>query len=192
MMPARRIYDEKRRYIYPLLGALLINAALLGFVVLPLSRKVEGGEQAAREAAKALDAAKKDHHAARATVTGKASADVELKKFYSAVLPADWSRARGITFLKISELAGNSNLTLGRGLTKQSQGKESTLGKLTVEQTLIGEYADIRQFIYDLETAPEFLILENVALSAQGDDNGGPLRLDVRISTYYRAGADGR
>ena len=192
MTPARRILAEKRRYIYPLVGALLLNAVLLGVVVMPLSRKVQGGEQAAQEAAVALAAARKDHTAARATVTGKAAADEELKKFYEAVLPASQGRANRLTFLKIDELARNANLVLGRRNTKPSQDRDSALGKLTIEQTLIGEYADIRQFIYDLETAPEFLILENVALSSQGAENGGALRMDVRVSTYYWAGSNGR
>jgi Tfp pilus assembly protein PilO len=190
MMPARRIFAEKRRYIYPLVGVLLLNIALLVAVVVPLSKKVQGGAQAAQQAAVALAAAKKDHAAARATVTGKAAADEELKKFYDAVLPANLSRAREITFLKISGLAEKAHLVVGNRKQKPTQDRDSTLGKLTVEQTLIGEYADLRKFIYDLETTPEFLILENIALSSQGGDADGELRMDVRISTYYRAGSN--
>jgi Tfp pilus assembly protein PilO len=191
MTPTRRVIAEKRRYIYPLVGALLVNAVLLGIVVLPLSRKVEGGEEAARDAAVALAAARRDFAAARATVAGKDSADVELKKFYSAVLPADQSEARRIAF-KISELAKNANLTLERAsTTRPSQERGSALGKLTIEQTVTGQYRDIRQFIFDIETAPEFLILEHVGLSAQGREGSTALRMDIRVATYYRAGGDG-
>jgi Tfp pilus assembly protein PilO len=186
MTLARRILAEKQRYIYPIAGALILNVVLLGFVVLPLSRKVRGGEQAAQEAAAALAVARKDFAAARATVTGKDSADAELKKFYNAVLPADLSEARRLAF-KVSELARDANLTQGRGIATPSRERDSALGKLTIEQTLIGQYRDIRQFIYELETAPEFLILENVALAAQGGEGSTALRLDVRVATYYRA-----
>jgi Tfp pilus assembly protein PilO len=189
MTPARRILAEKRRYIYPLVGALLLNIALLLVVVLPLSRKVQGGEQAAQQAAMAHAAANKDFQAARATVTGKSSADGELKKFYSAVLPTDMSQARR-TMFKVSELARNANLSLGRSSTKESQDRDSSLGKLTNDLTLTGQYRDIRQFIYDLETSPEFLVLEHVGLSSQGTDGGGALRMDVRVATYYRAGGN--
>lgn len=189
MTPTRRIFAEKRRYIYPLVGALLLNIALLLVVVLPLSRKVQGGEQAAQEAAMAHAAANKDFQAARATVTGKSSADGELKKFYSAVLPTDMSQARR-TMFKVSELARNANLSLGRSSTKESQERDSSLGKLTNDLTLTGQYRDIRQFIYDLETSPEFLVLEHVGLSSQGTDGGGALRMDVRVATYYRAGGN--
>ena len=189
MTPTRRILAEKRRYIYPLVGALLLNIALLLVVVLPLSRKVEGGEQAAQQAAMAHAAANKDFQAARATVTGKSSADGELKKFYSAVLPTDMSQARR-TMFKVSELARNANLSLGRSSTKESQDRDSPLGKLTNDLTLTGQYRDIRQFIYDLETSPEFLVLEHVGLSSQGTEGGGALRMDVRVATYYRAGGN--
>ena len=189
MTPTRRILAEKRRYIYPLVGALLLNIALLLVVVLPLSRKVQGGEQAAQQAAMAHAAANKDFQAARATVTGKSSADGELKKFYSAVLPTDMSQARR-TMFKVSELARNANLSLGRSSTKESQDRDSSLGKLTTDLTLTGQYRDIRQFIYDLETSPEFLVLEHVGLSSQGTESGGALRMDVRVATYYRAGGN--
>ena len=189
MTPTRRIFAEKRRYIYPIVGALLLNIVLLAAVVYPLSKKVEGGSLAAQQAAMAHAAANKDFQAARATVTGKSSADGELKKFYSAVLPTDMSQARR-TMFKVSELARNATLSLGRSATKVSQERDSSLGKLTTEQTLTGQYRDIRQFIYDLETSPEFLVLEHVGLSSQGTEGGGALRMDVRVATYYRAGSN--
>jgi Tfp pilus assembly protein PilO len=189
MTPTRRIMAENRRYIYPIVGALLLNIALLLGVVLPLSRKVQGGEQAAQQAQLAHAAANRDFQAARATVTGKASADGELKKFYSAVLPIDMSQARR-TMAKVSEMVGNANLSLGRSSTKESQDRGSALGKLTNDLTLSGQYRDIRQFIYDLETSPDFLVLEHVGLSSQGTEGGGALRMDVKVATYFRAGGD--
>ena len=189
MTPTRRIIAENRRYIYPIVAALLLNIALLLVVVLPLSRKVQGGEQAAQQAQLAHAAANKDFQAARATVTGKSSADGELKKFYSAVLPIDMSQARR-TMLKVSEMARNANLSLGRSVTKESQDRDSALGKLTNDLTLSGQYRDIRQFIYDLETSPEFLVLEHVGLSSLGTEGGGALRMDVKVATYFRAGGD--
>lgn len=188
MTLARRILVEKRHYIYPMAAALVLNALLLAAVVLPLSRRVEGGEQAAQAAAATLAAARRDYNAARATVSGKDSADVELTKFYSAVLPPDQSAARRITF-RLTDMAMKASLTLGRATTKPSQARDSSLGKLTVEQTVSGQYRNLRQFIYDLETSPEFLILENVSLS-QGQAEGGALVMSVRVATYYRAAGD--
>lgn len=190
MSLARRLFSEKRRYIYPLVAGLVLNAVLLLAVVLPLSRKADGGESAAHQASTALKAAQADYEAARATVSGKDSADAELKKFYGAVLPPDHSQARRIAF-RLAELARKSNLALQRRIANPpAQLRDSALEKLTVQQVLIGQYRDIRQFIYHLETSPDFLILENVRLS-QGQEGTGQLVLDVTVSTYYRAGGHG-
>lgn len=190
MTLARRILAEKRRYIYPLAAALVLNAVLLVAIVVPLSRRVQGGERLAQEAATALASARRDHDAARATVSGKDSADAELKKFYGAVLPVDQSQARRVTF-KLNDMSRKAGLVAGPSVTKASQARDSTLGKLTIEQTLTGQYRNLRQFIYDLETVPEFLILENVALS-QATEGASGLVMKVRVATYYRTTEDGR
>jgi hypothetical protein len=55
---------------------------------------------------------------------------------------------------------------------------------------LTGEYRNIRRFIHNLETAPEFLVIENVALS-QGSERERGLSVVVKVSTYYRVASDG-
>ena len=65
----------------------------------------------------------------------------------------------------------------------------NNVGKITSDNRLTGQYRDIRKFIYDIETSPDFLILENVILS-QGQNEGGPLVMNLRVATYYRAGAE--
>ncbi len=54
---------------------------------------------------------------------------------------------------------------------------------------LAGEYEDIRQFVYELETAPEFILIEEVILS-QGDESEAELVLTLGVSTYYWVGPD--
>jgi Tfp pilus assembly protein PilO len=190
MSLARRILEEKRRLIYPVVAVLLINAAVFAAVVYPLSVKVSAGEQSAQAAARELSAARRDYESARATVAGKAAADAELKKFYGAVLPPDDSAARRITYLQIYQLAKKANLDYERAANEVTRERDSTLGKLTTTVALSGEYRNIRRFIHELETAPDFLILENVAVS-QGTESGTALNVTVRVATYYQAGSDG-
>jgi Tfp pilus assembly protein PilO len=186
----RRVLAEKRGLIYPLVGALLVNAALFIAVVYPLSLKVANGERDAQAAASARRAAQAENDAARATVSGKKSADEELKKFYSAVLPPDQSAARRIVYAKVDMLASAANLKQGQTGIDPTQERGSQLGKLTATVVLTGEYRNIRKFIHDLETAPEFLIIENVALS-QGTERDRGLTVIVKLATYYRIGSDG-
>jgi hypothetical protein len=184
----RRIFVEKRRFIYPLIGAIVINAAVYFAVVYPLSLRVANGERSAQDAANARAAAQAEYDVARATIKGKDTADAELKKFYGAVLPADHSQARRILF-KLPEMATSANLSMASGSSAPSQGRDSPLGKITSDNRLTGQYRDIRKFIYDIETSPDFLILENVILS-QGQNEGGPLVMNLRVATYYRAGGE--
>jgi hypothetical protein len=180
------VFAEKRHLVYPLIGALLLNAALFGAVVYPLSLRVANGERDAQAAASARRTAQAEYDTAVATVTGKSSADAELKKFYGAVLPPDLSAARRILYGKIDTLAASVHVKpAGQHFdTQQAQGSE--LSKYIATVVLIGEYRNIRRLIYELETAPEFLILENLALSQGGDREQG-LNVSVTIATYYRA-----
>jgi Tfp pilus assembly protein PilO len=186
----RRIVTEKRRIVVLLALAALVNVALFGLVVVPLSKRVAGGEVNASNAAAALAAARQDLAAARATVTGKATADAELRKFYGDLLPPDQSGARRIMYLRMDQLAAQTDLRLARGAFTASTDRESTLGKLTYSVSLSGEYSAVRRFIHALETAPEFLVLENVGLAA-GDDRSRGINMTVQVATYYRAGGDG-
>ena len=190
MSTARRALTEKRGLILPIAIALLVNVALYAIVVYPLSKKVAGGEQEADAATAALNAARRDYAAARATVAGKAQADEELHRFYGDVLPPDMSAARQITFLRIQQLAEKCNLRLERQTSDPKPQRDSQLMKFTYRASLSGDYRNIRRFIHELETAPEFLVLENVELSQSEVANRG-LNVNVEIATYYRAGANG-
>jgi Tfp pilus assembly protein PilO len=186
----RRIFAEKQRLIYPLIGVVLVNLALFVAVVYPLSLKVANGERDAQNAASARRSAQAEYDAARATATGKVTADAELKKFYSAVLPQDLSAARRLLYAKIDKLESSSNVRPGRKDFEETQERGSQLGKLTANVVLTGEYRDIRRFIHDLETAPEFLVIENVAVS-QGSERERGLTVAVKVATYFRMGNDG-
>jgi Tfp pilus assembly protein PilO len=190
MTPARRVLREKRALIWPIAIAVIVNAALYAIVVYPLSKKVAGGEQAAQASAAALQAARRDYDAARATIAGKQQADVELQKFYSEVLPPDLSGARRITFLRMEQLATQWNLRLERATSAAKEQRDSNLARLTYRAALSGEYRNIRRFIHALETAPEFLVLEHVDL-AQSEQENRALNVSLTIATYYRAAANG-
>jgi len=191
MTPARRVLHEKRHLIWPVVVAMLVNVALYAIVIYPLSQKVAGGEETAQASTAALTAARRDHAAARATVKNKGEATRELEKFYGEVLPPDLGGARRITYTWIDQLAKRSNLKLERENTDAKAQRDSNLWKLVYSATLSGEYHSIRKFIHELETAAEFLVLENVELSQMEGAGRSGLNVNVQIATYFRAGANG-
>lgn len=190
MITARRVLHEKRALIVPIAIALLVNLALYLMVVYPLSKKVDGGQRQSEAAVAALNAARRDFAAAQATVAGKGQADQELQKFYTDVLPPDISGARRITFLRIDQLAQESGLRVDRQTSDPKPQRDSGLVKFSYRASLSGDYRNIRRFVHELETAPEFLVLENLQLR-QSDIEDRGLNVEVEIATYYRAGANG-
>ena len=122
-------------------------------------------------------------------------ADQELARFYRDVLPADFSAARRMTYAWVPALARrasvryearHSEIELSR---EQDRGSDARLARLKTRVVLQGDYEGIRQFVYELETSPEFVIIDDVAI-AQAEANK-PLTLTLELSTYYRLGADG-
>lgn len=190
MTDVRRIVAEHRRAVWLIAAGLILNAALLVVVVLPLSQRVSGGEQQAQAAMKELAAARRDYNSARATVTGKAQADVELKKFYQEVLPSSFSGARRVLFPSIEQLAKKSNLQYHDSSIQPAGEPEGDLQKVTMTFNLAGEYTNIRRFIHELETAPEFRVIESVAL-AQAEEGERGLNVAAHVATYYRTAGNG-
>jgi Tfp pilus assembly protein PilO len=189
----QRVLREKRHLLFPLALLAIANVALFAVVVFPLQRQVANAEIEARAQHQHLNAARFDLKNAKATVTGQAQANSALQKFYKDVLPSDQGVARRLTYTRLAQLARQANVKLERGTNAVSQEKGSSLSKLTTTYTLTGDYRDVRRFIYSLETAPEFIVLENVGLTASGDQ--APTRglaMSLDIATYFRSGNDGQ
>lgn len=189
MIDLRRVLRENRRVVWVLSAALLLNALLYGLVVYPFERRVEAEEQEAGDATRRLNAARRSFNAARGTVSGKKQADDELQKFYKDVLAKDLSAARRIFYPHVEQLARKMNLTSTSRWNEQAD-RKSGLNKLTVTMRLTGDYTSIRGFIHQLETAPEFIVLEGVTVT-QGGEGERELDVTAQVATYYRSGANG-
>jgi Tfp pilus assembly protein PilO len=100
------------------------------------------------------------------------------------------SAARRTLYPHLDQLARTTNLTTVNYAWAPDQRKTGSLRKITMTLTLEGEYRDVRRFIHELETAPEFLVLESVAVTtdAEGDRQ---LKLLAHVATYYRTAGDG-
>ena len=188
-MTPSRVLAEKRRIVFPLAIAILANVLLYAVVVFPLRRQVASAEVEANAQHDLLNRARQDHRAAKGNVAGKQQADAALQKFYKDVLPASQSAARTLTYARLAQLADQSNVRLEQGQSTLEQLKESALTKSTTVYTLAGDYRNVRRFIYQLETTPEFVVLENVTLTSPGEQAAGRgLAMRLEIATYYRTG----
>jgi type II secretion system (T2SS) protein M len=185
----QRILDEKRALVISLALGIGANVAAYALIVRPLGVKSAGAADRAAAATRALRAAESEEAAARALMAGKARADEELATFYEKVLPPDLPTARQLTFATLPALARRANVKFVERRTEADQiTRTSKFGRLKVHAVFQGEYQDLRQFIYQLEGAPEFVIIDAVTLSQP--DSAKPLQLLLDLSTYYRLEAN--
>jgi hypothetical protein len=186
----KRILFEKRVWVIPLALGVIANVAIYLLVVYPLGVKSAGAEDRAAAAAQALQTAERDLTAARDLVAGKTRAEQELSTFYDKVLPSDLPSARRLTYATLPLLARRSNVKfIDRRLEVEPILKDSRLGLLKIDTSWQGDYGSVRRFIYELESAPAFVIIDGLTL-AQADP-AQPLTLSLHLSTYYRLGANG-
>ena len=181
----RRVLAEKRSLVLTLVVALVANIAAYGLVVRPRGIRAAGAADRAAAAAAAVRAAELELAAARALVEGKRRADEELNAFYQRVLPADLSAARRMTYASLPALARRTNVRYEqRRSGVEASNDEARLGRFTIRMVLQGEYESLRDFIFQLESAPEFLIIDDVTLTESGANE--PLTLTIDLSTYFR------
>jgi len=189
-VPLARVIADHRRVLVPLGALLAINIGVLLLLVLPLRASVESGGTRAQVSSQALTEARAELAAAEATRTGQAQATRDLERFYSEVLPANMSAAQRLTHSKLSLLARSHDVVFRQSSTSPEIARGSSLERLVVNYNLSGDWEDVQQFIHAVETLPDFVIIDNVALSEGGDAN--MLSLSLAVSTYYRARRDVR
>jgi hypothetical protein len=191
MTLGKRIFHEKRGVLLTLGVALLINVLVYAVVVYPLGVRSATAVDRAASAARAREAAERDMTAATALLAGKTSAEKELATFYQEVLPPNLDAARRLTYARLPVLARKANVKFEerRSDFDQQRQKNSRLGRLQTRIVLEGDYESLRQLLYELETTPEFLIVDDVALAQ--NEQTKPLTLTLEVSTYYRVGTNG-
>jgi Type II secretion system (T2SS), protein M subtype b len=184
----RRVYQERRSVVLPLVVFLLANVGVYVLGVLPLGRSVESDRTAAFDALAGLGAARLVDTTAKNARARKEQADLELKKFYGDVLPTGASGAVNIVSFWLQQTAEAAGLQFKSNQTSQEPVKDSRLTRVASTVTLRGDYANVRRFLYAAETAPQFVVIEKVRLAEPANSDsatGGGLELVLDVSTYY-------
>lgn len=187
MIAVERLLAEKRGWMVAMAALAVANALAYVLGVLPLGARVTATEERARNAERDVAAATTQLEQARRTVEGRVRANDQLRRFYAEVLPLDQSAAREVTYLRLAQLARGANLGFDRRTFGLETEKTSALTRLDMSMELIGEYSEIRDFVYAVETAPEFVIIRGMSLQ-QNEREGTRLRLTFDVSTFFRDG----
>ncbi len=180
----RRILTEHRRAVYVLGGALVVNVIVFVLFVYPLQRDVANVEQRTRDAETALAAARADHARASGTLEGRDRAVTELGTFYASVLPSNQAAARRLTNLELERLAVGSGVSWQSATYSPELERGSTLTRLSGTVDLRGAYDDIRAFLFEVESAPEFVVIDNMVLFERTEGDS-VLQATIDLSTYF-------
>ena len=183
----RRVLHEHRRWIWPLGVLLGVNALAVVLGVLPMSRAVASAEQRAAAATADARVAASELADASAARGGRDTATRELASFRTE--PKSVGDARRLLQLKVAQLARTHDITFARSIATPEGIRGSQLGRLQATIELVGRYRDVRQFLYELETSTDFVIVDSIVLS-EGEDASSPLDLTLSLSTYFLAAPD--
>jgi hypothetical protein len=184
----KRVYAERRAVVLPLIVLLVANLAVLALVVFPLEQNVNGAHDTAFDSMTALEAAKKENQHAKIAKARKDDADVELAKFYAEILPKNDAEASDLTNFWLHRQAAANGLDFETGQWKREPLRESRLTRIEGTVLLRGTYANITKFLYDLETAEEFVVVEKVELGESGTveaAGGGIIEISLDVATYF-------
>ena len=181
----RRVLAEHRNVVITLAALAAVNAVVLLFIVRPMAIRVANIEDRDRLAEQTLRLARGEERAASGALTGKERAVAELGTFYTDVLPADLAAARRLTHLRLAQVARDSGLQFERFSFDPEPMKDSSLTRVKGELVLTGSYAQVRQFVHRVETAKDFVVVDDIGL-AEGTAAGDDLVVTVKLSTYFR------
>ena len=181
----RRVLAEHRNVVITLAALGAVNAVVLLFIVRPMAIRVANIEDRDRLAEQTLRLARGEERAASGALTGKERAVAELGTFYTDVLPADLAAARRLTHLRLAQVALDSGLQFERFSFDPEPMKDSSLTRVKGELVLTGSYAQVRQFVHRVETAKDFVVVDDIGL-AEGTAAGDDLVITVKLSTYFR------
>ncbi len=184
----RRVVSEHRRFFGILLVALTANVVVYAGLIYPLASRVADADNRAAFAARSRQEARHELDAATGVARSREKAEAELLTFYRDVLPADLDAAHRLTYLDLAVRARRNNLRVAHRTEAPGRERGSGFGRLQIGLVLEGQYEDMRRFIYGLEKAPGFLIIDDLTIDpGRAQDL---LVLTLQLSTYYRVPND--
>lgn len=102
---------------------------------------------------------------------------------FKAMLPERGEYIRMID--KVYRLAKKDGMKSASFGTAAKEVKEGDLIQVDFSMPIAGDYQDVRKFIYDIETSPLFLNINNLSLSSGGAE--GEITLTIALTTYMRS-----
>ena len=174
---------RKNRKAQALLLALVALAALdAGFYFMraaPEARRVEGLEERSGQFREDIRKKSDEYRVYYSFDRGRSEIDA-----FKSLLPA---RTDYISMLRrLIKLARQDGMRSEEfGAEKKAVRHEGDLSQISFTMPISGGYADVRKFIYDVESSDLFLNIDNLGLASKGDSD--EITLTIGLSTYMRS-----
>ena len=187
-LPLRRIFDDKRRLVIPVLAGLALNVVLFAGVVYPLGVRVRSMEARAADGCAAAAGrrtrgcrgsrccARTRSHRHRVEGLLQGRPPVKSRTSAAGHVPAADAARRAAQSGAVAPQHGSHT------------GERFVAGASADLDALKGDYEDIRRFIYQVETGSDFIVIDSIALR-QGEEAGSPLTLSARVVDVLPSGA---
>jgi type IV pilus assembly protein PilO len=109
-------------------------------------------------------------------------ANRQIAEFYKKRFPAQDSQIA----TQFGKLAAANGVTIEQAKYKVLDDEAGRLHTVEMEAELSGNYVSLAKFINALERDDMFFIINGIAL---GGEQSGPIKLDMKLGTYLKAGA---
>jgi hypothetical protein len=187
----RRILVERRSVVLPLALLIAVNLVVLIAVVLPLRQSVAGADTARRTSTTDFNMARRDLMDAQRTAESRKQATEGLQKFNEQVLSSNYQTARNAVLFWSKDTAMALGLVpVSIDTSAPIEVRDSRLMQVSSQFTLRGSYAAIRKFLFTVEAAEQFLVVDRIKVAQPGVQQGNSqsLEFEVTITSFYLGG----
>ncbi len=179
----QRILNDNRKFVISIAIALSANVLFYLIAVYPLNTKairINGQTLAAEEV---LQLTQDRLEGINKLKRQKDKANRQLLRFYREVLPMDLSGARKAIYTQLFRLVGDLELKYERRNVSEERGDTDKLSRVSTRMVISGKYREVRKFIYKIELAPDFFLIDKILLEQK--EEGPDLTLTLDVSIYY-------
>jgi len=163
---------------------LILNGALLIFLVLPETQKISQLQSEYANKRSQLIQEAEETRSTEHRLTSLQKSQSDLKTIYTKILS---DKKTGVPAIReeLEELASSLSVNRQNVTYQYDLLPEFGLRHFVLSVPVEGAYRDIRKFINGIERSQHFLILDRVDLSAEKTQNAGDhLLLNFQLSTY--------
>ncbi len=172
----------RKRFTAAVIVLVVLDVAAAGFLLSPLVRSRSARETEYAEARRELQTKMRDAVPLRGMDKKLELARQEIAAFYRDRFPAQYSAVSS----ELGKVASENGVRVSQIAYEPKAAEIPNLQQVVINANLDGDYLQVVKFINALERDRMFFIVDSLTLA---QEQGGMVRLQVRLETYLRSEA---